>query len=349
MIVMLTSINYNLNLKGLFLAEIKAQFNYNNRLSLEDNLPLGTPLVVYIEPSSFCNLECKFCPQHTGKDEFPKFNMSLEIFEKTLDDISKFDKKPSLMRFCGIGDPLFNKQISEIVKKASLSNVIDKTELITNGILLNEERIKSFAEYLGRIIISVEGLSEEDYMNFALRKINFEKFLSNIRKFFNTKNRKCKIHIKIHNQAVETPERKEKFFDIFEPICDEIFIENLVDLWPEKKSNLGLDVGHRFESTMPPEAKVCPQIFKSMQVNADGRVLPCCVDWKSINIIGDIKKTNLKDIWHDEPLRKLQKKHLLGERNTFSPCKGCSHNEYSEKDNLDNHAKIIYKKMFGNN
>jgi len=47
------------------LAEFKAKFNYEGRLKLEENLPLDSPLVVYVEPSSFCNLECKFCPQHS--------------------------------------------------------------------------------------------------------------------------------------------------------------------------------------------------------------------------------------------------------------------------------------------
>lgn len=328
------------------MAELKAQFNYDGRLTLEDNLPLDSPLVVYVEPSSFCNLECTFCPQHTGRGEFPTFNMNLKTFQKTLDDISTFNTKPSLMRFCGIGDPLFNKEISEIIKMVSASNVVQRTEVITNGILLNDERINTFSEHLGRIIISVEGLSESDYSTFSLRKINFDKFVSNIKKFYETKERKCKIHVKIHNAAVITPERKKRFFEIFESISDEIFIENLVDLWPEKKSNLGVDAGHRFESSPPPEAKVCPQIFKSMQVNADGRVLPCCVDWKSMNVIGDIKKNSLKDIWHGGTLKELQKKHLLGERGTFSPCKGCKHNEFSEKDNLDEKAELIYEKMF---
>ena len=152
------------------MAEYKAQFNYKKRIRLGGKRTLHSPLVVYVEPSSFCNLECKFCPQHTGKGEFPKFNMSLEVFKKVLIDIVKFKKKPSLMRFCGIGDPLFNKNIVEIIKLSKFSNVVQRTELITNGILLNSERISSFSKHLDRIIISIEGLSEEDYKKFSLRK-----------------------------------------------------------------------------------------------------------------------------------------------------------------------------------
>jgi radical SAM protein with 4Fe4S-binding SPASM domain len=325
--------------------KIKPQFNYENRIVLESNLPLNSPLVIYIEPSSYCNLECKFCPQHTGKGEFPKFNMSVDKFEKVLLDISNFDSKPKLMRFCGIGDPLFNKNIDKILELANNSNAIERTELITNGLLLNDNLIKCIAKNVGRIVISVEGLSNYSYKEFTLRNINFEKFLDNISKLYNYADRNCIIHIKIHNQAVPTDDLKNRFFELFKNISDEIYIENLVDLWPEKKSNLGINEGHRFEKTTTVESKVCPQIFKSMQVNADGRVLPCCVDWKSLNVIGDTDHNSLLHIWNDKPIRDLQRKHLMGLKHTFSPCKGCSHNEYSEKDNLDNSSTVLYEKF----
>ncbi len=326
--------------------KIKPQFNYEKRIVLQDAIPLSGPLVVYVEPSSYCNLECRFCPQHTGKGDFPKYNMSVETFQKTLADIAKFPNKPSLMRFCGIGDPLFNKNISDIITLASDANVVERTELITNGLLLNDRLIEKFSRHLGRIVISVEGLSSGDYADFALRKVDFAAFLESIEKFYRFTNRTCTIHIKIHNQAVLTDDRKKIFFDTFSPICDEIYIENLVDLWPEVSSNLGINAGHRFESTKPSESKVCPQIFKSLQINADGRVLPCCVDWKSMNIVGNLKENSLQEIWSGKTIRDLQLKHLQGLRHTFSPCKGCNHNEYSEKDHLDHHANSIIKKMF---
>lgn len=325
----------------------KSQFNYDERLDLANAIPLKNPLVVYVEPSSFCNLECRFCPQHTGKGEFPKHNMELATFQKILHDIGNFKNKPRLMRFCGIGDPLFNKQTAKFVQLASISGVVDRTELITNGILLNDEIIESFSENLGRLVISVEGLSSDDYSNFTLRNVNFDKFVSKIEKFHGIRGRKCKIHIKIHNQAVLEEDQRNKFFNIFSSICDEIYIENLVDLWPEKKSNLGMDSGHRFVDDEIKKSIVCPQIFKSLQVNADGRVLPCCVDWKSMNIVGDIKESSLLEVWDGPQISSLREKHLKGERYDFSPCKGCNHNEYSEQDNLDNLAEDIYVKMFG--
>lgn len=325
------------------MAKLKAQFN-EVRENLAEVIPLATPFVIYVEISSLCNLECKFCPQHISPEAILKKNMTFDIFKKMVDDINDFSIKPKLLRFCGLGDSLMNKDFISMVKYASDSQVAERLELITNGALLNDKYISELPKYLDRIIISIEGLSDEDYLNFTNRKINFDLLVKKISLLSKQKS-KATVHTKIHNSAVMTQERKDYFFHLFRPIADEVYIENLVDLWPEIKSNLGIEAGHRFDSGEINSIKVCPQIFKSMQVNSDGRVIPCCIDWKGINIIGDISKTNLKDIWNGEPLKKLRIKHLLGLRDTFSPCKGCTMNEYSDKDNLDNYADIIINKI----
>lgn len=325
------------------MAELKPQFN-EDRADLAAAIPLGAPYVIYVEISSYCNLECRFCPQHISPNEIKKQNMTLDTFKKMIDDIGAFPEMPKLIRFCGLGDSLMNKQFIQMAKYASEAQVVEKLELITNGALLNDELISELPKYLDRIIISVEGLSTADYEEFTLRKVNFEALVEKLKKL-SSQPRKARIHTKIHNSAVQTKEAKQKFFDIFSKIADEVYVENLVDLWPEVKSNLGIEAGHRFDGGELNKVKVCPQIFKSMQINSDGRVIPCCIDWKGINIIGDVTSKSLREIWNDKPLRELREKHLNGLRHTFSPCKGCTMNEYSDKDNLDHKAQEILTRL----
>ena len=150
-------------------AELKPQFN-EERLELADVLPLAAPLVIYVEISSFCNLECRFCPQHISPSEIVKKNMSLDVFEKMIDDLKQLPVRPKLMRFCGLGDSLFNKQFIEMVKVARKAEVVEKLELITNGILFRGHLIEELPKLLDRIIVSIEGLCDEDYMKYTLRK-----------------------------------------------------------------------------------------------------------------------------------------------------------------------------------
>jgi radical SAM protein with 4Fe4S-binding SPASM domain len=327
-------------------AKYVPQFN-QKRMDLAANLPLQTPLVIYVEPSSFCNLECKFCPQYLSSDAIVKKNMSMNVFKKLISNIGEFTNKPTLLRYCGLGDSLFNKEFLEMAKHAHKSDVVERTELVTNGILLNDNLIKELPKYIDRIIISIEGLSDEDYFKYTNRKIDFKNFISNITQL-NAVNGKAKLHLKIHNAAVLDEVRKKRFFDVFEPICDEIYIENLVNLWPDLTSNMGVNAGQRFDGGSLNKVKVCPQIFKSMQINSDGRVIPCCIDWEGINIIGDIKNQNLRQIWNGDILKTLRNKHLKGLKSEIDPCKECTMNDYSEKDNLDNDAKLIYSKLNAN-
>ena len=53
----------------------------------------------------------------------------------------------------------------------------------------------------------------------------------------------------------------------------------------------------------------------------------------------------MRDVWDGKVLKKLRNIHLKGGRFDIDPCKGCTMNEYSEKDNIDDMADVIYKKI----
>ena len=323
--------------------DIKPQMEFK-RKNLGEISPIISPLVIYIETSSYCNLKCIFCPQHLDPKNLNKQNMSLETFKKTINDINKFPKPLSKLRLCGTGEPTFNKKLPQMLEYARKNANFDKFELITNGLLITENLAHSLTKNLDRLIISIEGLDEKIYQDYTNTKINYKRFLSNLKFIFKNK-KNCKIHIKIHNNAVKLPEQKKEFFSKFSNLCDEIFIENLVDLWPETDSSYVTCGTHRFIDKKKEQIKVCSQIFKTMQINSDGSVIPCSIDWKAINKIGDVNKENLLSIWNGEKMKNIRINHLRGKRFDFSPCKSCSFNETSDNEFIDNYAEKILSRM----
>lgn len=316
-------------------AKISSQV-HKERINLHDEIPLKTPLVIYTEPSGYCNLRCNFCPQINEDNNIKKSIMSLDLFKKSIDDLINFEKQIELLRVCGFGEPLMNKNIIEMLKYAKESNFIKRIELISNGTLLNDELIDNISKYTDRIIISIEGLSSKDYFNVCNRKVNYENLVENIKKLYYSRE-DCILHLKIHHKSVDTKRKEDLFLNTFGNFCDEIYIEKLIKLWPE--FDLDASENFRYGNLSVIERQVCSQMFKGFQIIADGRVIPCCADWQAINVIGDLNKDSMKDIWNGTLLKSLQIEHLKGNKNKIIPCKDCTMNDYCDYDNIDNYAK----------
>jgi len=268
--------------------------------------------------------------------------MPVSLFEKLADDMLMFPDTVELLRICGNGEPLMNEGIVQMLRCTKEKKIAKRTELFTNGIMLTADLIKDLPRLLDKIIISVEGLSSEDYQHACGVNINFQNLLNNLDDLYSRKG-KCIIHIKIFHEAVLSERRKAEFLGIFGKRCDEIYIEKTVPMWPQ----LHIACSHdEFRwGGRPVEHRICAQIFKSVQVQADGEVVPCCVDWRRINVLGDINKNTLYEIWNCEKLRRLQIEHLSGNKNGVEPCRDCRMNDYCEIDNIDTHAEECMRRL----
>ncbi len=308
------------------------------RVILGEHLPLKTPFVVYIEPSGFCNLKCVFCPQSGRDKRLVKDVMSFKLWQKVIDDLGEFNEKIKLLRVCGNGEPLMNNNLVKILEYAH--GKVDRIELISNGTILNDFLIENLPKYADRIIISIEGLSGKEYKKISGVKVDFRKLTNNVRKL-HANSGDCVIHVKIHHEAVKN--KKEKFFKIFGGICDEIYIENIINMWPEfesKYANKNFRYGGNFT-----EKNVCVQMFKGFQIQANGEVVPCCVDWRRVNIIGDVRNESVKEVWEGKRLKALRMIHLKGGRDNLMPCNDCTMNDLNDTDNIDDYAKEILNKL----
>ena len=103
------------------LAEVRPLLN-TDRIDLGASIPLGAPLIMYVETSGFCNLKCKFCPHYTSPEDLIKNNMSLDLFEKLVSDMQSFPNKVELLRYCGTGENLLNKKIDIANLKTHITN-----------------------------------------------------------------------------------------------------------------------------------------------------------------------------------------------------------------------------------
>ncbi len=319
-----------------------------NRVKLEKVIPLATPFSIFVDTSSACNFQCEFCAAHspTSKERIAGRNMSLDMFEKIVDDMKEFPDKVKIVRLAHLGEPLLNPNLPEMIQYMRSADVTNKIEIITNGSLLNpglnEKLINSGVDM---IRISVEALDSDGYEKIAHYKIDYEKFVENIKDLFNRRKAGTTIYIKIADISVDSPEKKKIFMDTFEPYCDHIFIEHISPSWPEFESDLINDekitmYGERIETV-----EICSQPFYYMIIGPDGKVTPCCADWEKKLEYGNVREQSLVNIWNGEKLREFWRRMLIQKKKGIDLCGVCRNNEANPIDNIDKHAEEILKRI----
>lgn len=312
------------------------------RIPLQELLPRESPLVLFVDVNDSCNSKCSFCPTSDNKlmKEVgrPLMKMSFDSFKKIVDDLQEFKTPIKVLRLYGHGEPLLNKDFCNMVKYAKHSNKIESVDTTSNGLLLNEKLNLELVESgLDRINISVNGVNAEQYYNFTKVRMDFDKFVSNIKHLYENK-KQLYIFIKINGDTI-SKEDEQKFLEIFEPIADSVGIERSMSCWNDfksdgfKRKDESLDV---YGEKVKGEVSICPYIFYSTAIQSNSKVSYCFLDWNHKLVFGDASKNSVYEIWNSEELKNFRKMMINGERKLHPVCKDCDQMIKGQPENLDN-------------
>jgi radical SAM protein with 4Fe4S-binding SPASM domain len=292
--------------------------------------------------------------------------MDLALFKKIVDDLLEFPEKIKKIKIGNHGEPTLNPDVVEMVNYARKSNSAEIIEMFTNGSKLEPIMNKGLVEAgLQRINISLEGLSDERYLEVAGVKQNFQEIIDGVKSLYEIKTAlksDLKIYVKIADQAhalkkdseqifVLSDSEKKFFFDTFGSICDEIFVEKVVPQWAETQSSKQNSVGETgmYGQKINLWKDVCPFIFMYLQFNCDGTVSPCTLDWPRKVVIGNAKTESVSDIWNGQSLKELQVAMLAGQRKCINFCASCSAPMVCVEEDLDPHTETVINLIGGQN
>ncbi|MEN6488922.1 MAG: radical SAM/SPASM domain-containing protein [Smithella sp.] len=332
------------------MAEITNKQN-TQRTRLETVIPLDTPFEVQLAIANVCNFRCGYCPCSTPdllkKNNVRKGVMDFTLYTKIIDDLDEFPHKIKILRLVKEGEPLLNKRFVDMVryaKKKQPSVILDTT---TNASLLTPELSDAIIDAgLDKIFISLQGMTAEVYKKFAGVTVDFNHLLENIIYF--CKNRQqCKVYIKVPDIGVNELE-KEKFFNLFDRYADEMFIEHIIPTWPDFDiSHIKKDdgIGYYGDPVYPHYIKVCPTIFYNLNVDFNGGIAPCPLDWAHLTRLGDVKEQSLYKLWNGKKLNALRRQHLAGKRQLHPLCGKCVTLEYCNVDIIDAYSVEILERF----
>lgn len=320
------------------------------RTPLEELVPLKAPLILYIDPCGACNFDCNFCPCYRSdfmKEERHKM-MSFDLFRKIVNDMEQFEEKVKVVYLYGFGEPLLNKNLPEMAAYLKKKNVCREIRIYTNGALLSPEMNKKLVDSgIDLIRISVVGLSNKDYKEISNVDMEYTVFVDNIRDLYEKSRGKAEVSVKIANAAIRNEKDAELFFDTFESISDYIFIEDIVEGWPEfeeiilPQDSISAD-NWIWKKNKKKGFSICTYGLTNMVVYSNGYISACPADWKYGTQYGDVRETSLKKLWHSKKLKDFQLKHLEGKRSEISVCNNCKCCGY---DNVDDVADIIVERL----
>ena len=124
----------------------------------------GMPMTVSIEPTTACNLKCPECPSGLRAFSRPTGNLKIDFFTKTIDELYS---NLLYLIFYFQGEPYINPKFLDMVKYAHEKGIYTITS--TNGHFLNNANARKTIESgLDRMIISVDGTTQETYENYRI-------------------------------------------------------------------------------------------------------------------------------------------------------------------------------------
>ena len=317
------------------MAEIKPNYD-TKRKKLAEVIPLAAPFTVYIEQTKYCNFKCFYCIHSTRDEANGEFralghrmqHMDEVFFEKIIRELKEFPQDGiKRIVFSGLGEPLMNPRLPDYVRMVVEAGIAGRVEIITNGLLLTPEKSRALvAAGITNINISVQGLDAAGYEKTCGIRIDFERYLENLKYLYEHKGN-VQIYIKAIDATLGTKENEEKFFEIFSPFADRIYIEHLVVMQQQMDGLREIVDGTKnfYGEELDVNRKVCAQSFYFMQIGCEGDIFPCPVPGLGKNLsMGNAKEHTLMEIWNGSRRRGFLRKMLKKEKDQIPDCATCT-------------------------
>ncbi len=120
----------------------------------------GPPPTVQVEPCNVCNLQCPLCPTGSDTMKRPRGMMSMETFQKILDELG--DVLVTMILYCW-GEPFLNKDLPRMIEAATQRGILTATS--TNGHCLQtmDEALQVVDAGLTGLVVAIDGSTQDIY------------------------------------------------------------------------------------------------------------------------------------------------------------------------------------------
>ncbi|MEM7299138.1 MAG: SPASM domain-containing protein, partial [Bacteroidota bacterium] len=286
---------------------------------------------IAIEPTTACNLRCPECPSGLRSFTRPTGKLETTLFGKIIDEVKDH---AMYLTFYFQGEPYLNPQFLDMVNIAEKNGLYTTTS--TNAHFLDDENArKTVQSGLSRLIISIDGASQETYQSYR-KEGELDKVLEGTRNILKWRKELKSSSPKVVWQFLvvrpnehEIPEiqklAREYGVDKVAFKTAQIYdYENGNELIPsiDKYSRYQLNGDGKYHIKNKLENK-CWKMWQSCVITWDGQVIPCCFDKDARHSMGNLRERSFNEIWNSKPYQNFRKS-ILTSRSEIEICKNCT-------------------------
>lgn len=311
------------------------------------------PSFAWIAVTNKCNLDCAHCQRGLlkGQGLLKPREMSWRVFSKLESELFPHLTK---IQFGGnnLGEQLLASNWDSFIDRVIKLNI--EISIVSNGILLNKERIKKMVDAGVEFNFSLEGITGESYEK--VRGCSFEKFLGVVKETCQEKINRSESGARVNLGFMlysDNVQEITKLMGIAARIgIDRITINHFYP-WQENQRQkslvyhkeianqmimkaerlareLGLivdipspfrtDNNHGISNPLDSNPlKPCYHPWNSVSIDENGNVMPCCA---TSVVMGNLERSSFTEIWHGWKYQKLRK--TVNSSMPMSFCRNCA-------------------------
>ena len=311
------------------LVRLKMSF-WISRLSKKNKLK-GQPFALSIEPTTACNLGCPECPSGLKQFSRPTGNLKQGTNKKIIDELAPY---LSYINFYFQGEPFINPSFLEMVDYAASKNIYTATS--TNAHFLTNDMAKKTVESgLDRLIISIDGTTQETYEQYRIHG-NLDKVLEGTKNVVSWKKQlKSSTPHLIFQFLVVKP--NEHQIEDAKKLAREIGVDEIkfktAQVYDFKNGNPLIPQNEyysRYKKQKDGTYRIknellnqCWRMWSSAVVTWDGSVVPCCFDKDAKHQLGSVAFQSFQSVWNSDLYNSFRDR-VLEDRNSIDICQNCT-------------------------
>lgn len=303
---------------------------YYSRISRKP-VATGKPIAISVEPTTSCNLRCPECPSGLRAFSRPTGMLSTELFE---DIVGQMHKELWYLTLYFQGEPYLNPKFFDFVKAAYAKRIYTSTSTNAHYLSIDKAR-KTVESGLDRLIISIDGTTQEVYENYRIGG-RLDKVLEGTKNLIEQKKKlKSRTPHVIFQFLVVEPNRHQIADAV--RLANDLGVDEIrfksAQVYEYENGNPLIPADGNYsrykknsDGTYSLKNKLlnhCWKMWHSCVITWDGSVVPCCFDKDAVHKLGSLKDKPFYQIWQSPEYNHFRAS-LLSSRKEIDICKNCS-------------------------